>query len=323
MPNHLNSKQGHGLAKGRGIGACAIATSLLMLPAAAGSQAQPTAPAQPTTTVGVNLNITPKRLTFDRNSRTATVYIYNQGTTPATFDISVADRVMLPNGDIRSASEVAAMPDGKAYADKLQSAQKLVIATPRRATLAPGKGQTIRVRVAQPAGDAGTAAEYRSHLTVTTIPPRDSGITAEQAASQGTNELSFRVQSVFGLSIPVIIRPGSVDAKGSIDNVRLTHIDISTDGVAPARRTPVLSFDLLRAGANSLFGNIEIRSGSAEEKAPLGIARGIGVYPEIDRRAVRIPLQRTPRPGEQLNIVFTDDDSKPGSVIARSSFTVS
>lgn len=283
--------------------------------------AQTEAPAAAPTSVGVNLNITPKRLTFDRNTRSAMVYIFNQGTTPATFDISVVDSVMLPSGDIKTVSDAQTTPEGKAVVAKLNSAKSLVIATPRRATLAPGKGQTIRIRVNQP--PAGSATEYRSHLTVTTIPPRDSGITAEQAASQKAGELSFRIQTVFGISIPVIVRPGPVDVQAKIDNVRVGFTDISPDGVAPAKRTPVLSFDLLRSGGNSLFGNVEIRSTAPGEKAPLGIAKGVGVYPEIDSRSVRIPLQRAPKPGEQLIITFTDDDSKPGSVAARSAFTVS
>lgn len=304
-----------------------ILGAMLLLPAAAVSQSTPQpAPAAtqqvPVSTVGVNLNITPRRLTFDRNTRTATVYIFNQGTTAATFDIALIDRVMLPDGEIRAASDVATTPEFKSIADRLKSAQGLVVATPRRATLAPGKGQTIRIRVNQPTGDA-SVGEYRTHLTVTTIPPPDVGLTAEQAANQQPGELSFRVQSVFGISIPVIIRPGGVNAQAGIENVSMSSADISPDGVAPAQRTAVLGFDIQRAGANSLFGNVEIRSANSEDKEPLGIARGIGVYPEIDRRSIRIPLRRQPRAGEQLNIVFTDDDSKPGSVIARSSFTVS
>lgn len=298
--------------------------ALLLLPSAASSQGmQPAADAAPATSVGVNLNITPKRLTFDRNTRSATVYIFNQGTTPATFDVSVVDRVMLPSGEIKPLSDVEADPAMKSLTARLHSAQDLVLATPRRATLAPGKGQTIRVRASQPAGEAANAGEYRSHLTVTTVPPRSTGVTAEEASSRGPNQLSFRVQSVFGLSIPVIIRPGAVDVQAGIENVSLGYANLSPDGVAPARRTPMLSFDMRRAGANSLFGNIEIRSGNAEEKEPLGLARGIGVYPEIDHRSIRIPLQRAPRPGEQLEIIFIDDDAKPGSVIARSSFTAS
>ncbi|HWH21925.1 MAG TPA: hypothetical protein VNT25_01350 [Allosphingosinicella sp.] len=303
----------------------ALLAVLLLLPAAALSQstdqpAQPGAEEVPVSSVGVNLNITPRRLTFDRNTRSASVYIFNQGTAPATFDISLVDRVMLPSGEIREVAEVQTSAEWKPLADKLKSAHGLVIATPRRATLAPGKGQTIRIRANQPPAGAAEAGEYRTHLTVTTIPPRDLGLTAEEAANQQPGELNFRIQSIFGLSIPVIVRPGAVDVQGDIQNVALSFADLSPDGVAPARRTAVLGFDILRTGSNSLFGNVEIRSG--QDKEPIGLARGIGVYPEIDRRSVRIPLRRQPRAGERLEIVFTDDDSKPGSVVARSSYTV-
>lgn len=272
----------------------------------------------PISTVGVNLNITPRRLTLDRNRRSGTVYIFNQGTTPATFDISLVDRVMLPTGELRPVSDLASDPNHKPLLDRLKSAQGLVVAAPRRATLAPGKGQTIRIRANAPAGGADVP-EYRTHLTVTTVPPRDTGLTAEAAANQQPGQLSFRVQSVFGLSIPVIVRSGPAEVGARIENVALGYADISPDGVAPAVRTPVLSFEMVRTGPNSLFGNVEISA--AGEQEPIGLARGIGVYPEIDRRSIRIPLRRAPRAGEQLVIVYTDDDSKPGSEVARSTFT--
>ncbi|HWH18601.1 MAG TPA: hypothetical protein VNT77_09755 [Allosphingosinicella sp.] len=271
--------------------------------------------------VGVNLNITPKRLTFNRGERSATVYIFNQGTSPAAFDIAMVDRVMLPTGEIRPLSEAQQIAELQPVISRLKSAQPMVIATPRRAVLAPGKGQTIRIRVTAPAG--AEAAEYRSHLTVTTVPPRDAGVTAEQAAAaaQRPDQLSFRITSVFGLSIPVIVRSGTPDVRGGISNVRLTYADISPDGVAPARRTPMLSFDLERAGANSLFGNIEVRTKGAKE--PVGLAKGVGVYTEIDRRSMQIPLQRVPQAGEQLEITFVEDDVSPGKIIARTTFVAS
>ncbi|HEY0627026.1 MAG TPA: hypothetical protein VGD10_09865, partial [Allosphingosinicella sp.] len=77
-------RSGKAARKGMKAGAGPILASLMLLPGAAVSQsAQPAQSA--VSTVGVNLNITPRRLTFDRNTRSATVYIFNQGTTPATF----------------------------------------------------------------------------------------------------------------------------------------------------------------------------------------------------------------------------------------------
>jgi len=268
------------------------------------------------TTVGANLNISPKRVTFDRSRRSATVYIYNQGTAPATFDIALIDRAMLPDGQIIAVSEAATKPNAKAVADKVQSAKAMLQVSPRRATLAPGQGQTIRLRIAS-VPEGATAAEYRSHLTITTIPPADVGLTAEQAASNAPNELRFQISSVFGLSIPAIIRMGEPDVRAAIENAHIEYADISLDGKSPPKRTAIMSFDLVRQGANSLFGNIEIRQAGKRGGDPLGIARGVGVYPEIDRRVVHVPLSGAPAAGEKLEITFTDDDTSPGKLLAK------
>lgn len=269
--------------------------------------------------VKANLNITPKRLTFSRGERSRTVYIYNQGTTPAVFDISMVDRVMLPTGEIEPLSQAEKQPELAPILSHVASAKDMVIATPRRASLAPGKGQTIRILVTAPAGSG--APEYRSHLTVTTVPPRDVGVTAEEAAAAArSNRFSFNVTPTFGISIPVIVRSGTLDVRGAISDVHFAYANMSPDGVAPARRTPTLSFALQRTGANSLFGNIEVR---AKNKGLLGLARGVGVYTEIDQRIIRIPLQRVLTAGEQLEITFIDDDTNPGHIIARTAFVVS
>lgn len=293
------------------------ALALLLAFGAAETRAQPAAPAapQPTvTSVGANLNISPKRITFDKNRRSGTVYIYNQGTGPATFDINLVDRVMLPDGQILATSELANRPDAKPIVDQLKSAKDVLLISPRRATLAPGQGQTIRIRVASvPEGAAG---EYRSHITVTTIPPPSVGFSAEQAAAGQANQLSFQITSVFGISIPAIVRFSDADVRGAIENARVDYADLSLDGKAP-KRTPVMTFDLVRVGASSLFGNIEVRSLSQKSAQPIGFARGVGVYPEIQRRLVRIPLTRAPSSGEKLEITFTDDDTSPGKLLAK------
>jgi hypothetical protein len=328
------SPQGRGRRARFGLGA-ALAACLTLALALTGpadqARAQGAAPAQApaagaapaATNVGANLNISPKRITFDRADRTATVYVFNQGTAAATFDIALVDRIMLPDGQIMAVSEAQTHPEDKATLDRLKSAQGMLVATPRRATLAPGKGQTIRLRAAAPTAGAGnpTSGEYRTHLTVTTIPPRDIGLTAEQAAAISPQELRFQINSVFGLSIPVILRVGAPDVRGAIDNIKYTTQNLSPDGVAPPKPTPVVTFDLVRLGPNSLFGNLEVR-GSKEKPSedPLAAARGIGVYPEIDRRQVQLPLTRALQPGEQLEISFKDDDTAPGRLVAKATY---
>jgi P pilus assembly chaperone PapD len=279
--------------------------------------AQSQAPAQSAApAVSVNLNITPKRLVLDRANRLASVVIFNQGNTAATFNIAVDERIMAPSGEIRSVAEAQADPTMQPIVARLASARPYIVAVPRRVVLAPGQTQTIRVRADLPASAAG--AEYRAHLTVTTVPPREAGVTAEQAASDRGDQLSFRINSVFGLAIPVIVRQGARDVRGELENVRLASADISPDGVRAPVRTPVLQLDIKRLGANSLFGNINVRAG----RTVLGTARGVGVYLEIGSRALQIPLNRTPRAGEQLEVTYGDDDAAGARTIARTTFTV-
>ena len=78
--------------------------------------------------------------------------------------------------------------------------------------------------------------------------------------------------------------------------------------------------DLVRHGSGSVYGNLEVRSDRAGE--PLGVLRGLAVYPEVDRREVRIPLQRAPVGGERLTLRFVDDDRAPGAVLAAASHVV-
>ena len=279
-----------------------------------------------TTNVSANLNISPKRITFDRAGRSASVFIFNQGTGIATFDISLVDRVMLPDGRIEAVSEAETKPELNPYIAKLRSAKPMLVAAPRRATLEPGRGQTIRLRVTPaPATVTGAAAptgEYRTHLTITTLPPRDIGFTAEQAAAGNTRELRFRINTVFGISIPVILRLGALDVRGALENPTLITQAVSADGASAPKPTPVLRFQLVRVGANSLFGNLEVRGAKEKgSKEPLGTARGVGVYPEIDRRQIEIPLKRTPLPAEKIEITFTDDDATPGRLIAKTVLT--
>ncbi|MFC3711868.1 hypothetical protein ACFOMD_04760 [Sphingoaurantiacus capsulatus] len=300
-----------------------IAGSLLAgvaLFAAPGAVAQtPDVPAN--LAVSANINISPKRVVFNSLGRTSSVYIYNQGTDAGTFDIQLIDRIMLPNGQIVPMSDLEQHPEYKPVADQLKSAREMMLTTPRRARLLPGKGQTIRIRAGAPA--EVPQGEYRTHLTITAVPPADAGITAEEAAAASEGELRFRVNSVLGVSIPLILRVGPADVRAGVENVKLTYEQIAPDGNSQPRRTPVLSLDLVRVGASSLFGNVEIR-GAAERGSgnPLGFVRGVGVYPEIARRTLQVQLTRAPAPGEELEVVFRDDDVAPGKQLARTTIKV-
>lgn len=299
---------------------CAAALACAMAgPAARSAAVAQTPPAPIALSAGAaNLNITPRRVVFDRGKRTEAVYVFNQGNAIATFDVALIDRVMLPTGEIMPLADAAAKDAaGAAAAARVHSAKDLLIVTPSRLTLEPGKGKTIRIRATLP--DTAQPIEYRSHLTVTTVPRADFGLTAEQAAAEHPNELVFQVQSVFGLSIPLIVRADALTAAASMGPIRLDHQATAPDGTASPRPTPILVTQIKREGTRSLYGNVEVRAGAGRSAQAIGTVRGIGVYSEIDSREVRIPLTREPKAGEALTVVFIDDEAKAGTELTRGS----
>jgi len=272
--------------------------------------------------VGADLSISPKRVTFDETGRSATVYIFNRGSQAATYSLSLVDRVMTPDGQIRTVAEAAGAAEGAAANGRLKSATTLLTFAPRRVTLRPGESQTVRIRVLRPADLA--VGEYRSHLTVTDVPPETAGLTAEEAVAPGAGELAVRVVALFSVSIPVIVRQGPADVQAAIDAVRFSVKDQpAAPGATAPKRTGVLSVDLVRKGASSLFGDVEVRAVKAGKPGEVvGGAKGVAVYGEIDRRTLALPLTRIPASGEVLDIVLRDDDTRAGTPLATVDFTV-
>lgn len=263
------------------------------------------APASAQEAAAANINISPRRVIFTPNERTAAVYVFNQGSAPVLVDVSLVDNVMLPDGEIVAveAGSRRDTPEFAAAAERLRSAKELVLATPSRLSIPPGEGRTVRLRASMP--DESAAREWRTHLTVATVPSRTTGLTAERAAELAPGELSFLVETTFGISIPLIVRNGAPEAAARFGAFSLAEPSAAdqANGVAAVLTVPVG-----RSGEKSLYGNVEVRAGSGRNAELLGLARGIGVYAEQDERLVRIPLTRKPAAGEALTIRLSDEE---------------
>lgn len=260
-----------------------------------------------------NINITPRRVVFEGAKRTEAVYVFNQGSAPVTVDVALVDNIMLPSGEIVPLTLV----DGKgaaakAVAARLQSAKDLMLATPSRLVLEPGRGRTVRVRASLPT-TLDQAGEWRTHLTVTTIPQPSAGLTAEAAASAESRELSFQIQSVFGISIPLILRAAGHQAAAAIDGVRVVQAPPAEPG---GKAAPMLELNLNRTGNASVFGNIEVRGAKDKAEGLLGFVRGLSVYTEIPGRTVLLPLNREPLPGETLSVTYVSEEGSARRVLA-------
>lgn len=264
---------------------------------------------------GGDINVSPKRIVFDASGHGATVYLFNRGDGAATYSIAVIDRVMIPDGQILSVDDAKTNPSQAAFAAKVTSAKDFIQFTPRRVTLKPNESQTIRLRALKP--DSLPPGEYRTHLTITAVPPEDAGLTAEQAVTPGSKELSVRIMPVFSLSIPLIVRQGDVEVRAGLEGPRLTWDETPTGpATGKSQKVAVISVTIDRLGHNSVYGNVEVRSGDEV----LGAVRGVGVYPEVERRFVKVPLSRPPKPNENLSVVLVDDDTQPGMELAKVPF---
>jgi P pilus assembly chaperone PapD len=270
---------------------------------------------------GADLNLSPKRVVFDPQTRSAVVYVFNRGTTASSYNIELSDKVMTPDGQIRDADAVAKLPEGSAAAAQLKSAKSMIVFTPRHVTLEGGSSQVIRLRVLRPADLA--AGEYRSHLTVTQVPPNDTGLTAEQAAGTDEKQLSVHLTAQFAISIPLIVRQGPADIRAAIDDVKYAVRAAPRSEPGSAASQGVISMQLARQGPSSLFGDLEVYTlVKGKQGETIGALRGVGVYPEVDHRAVELALSRKAASGEQLMVIFRSQDAKPGDFLAKTEYTV-
>ncbi|RST29773.1 molecular chaperone [Sphingomonas ginkgonis] len=212
-----------------------------------------------------DLLVAPTRIVLN-GSRGTEVILNNIGDDVATYRISLEMRRMKSDG---SFEEVTAPSEAE------KQAEAMILYAPRRITLPPNQPQSIRVSARAPAGLPD--GEYRVHLLFRAVPPPQPAVKAP-ADFKG---IGFQLTPVYGVTIPVIVRLGNLQAKAAISNVHLAR-----DGGKPA-----IALDLARSGSRSTYGEVRVyRAGSSDL---VGLQRGVAVYTELQRRSLSIPLDET------------------------------
>lgn len=211
-----------------------------------------------------DLLVAPTRLVLD-GGKGAEIVLNNIGEEPATYRISVEFRRMTPDGNLVEVSEPNAQE--KAAAD-------MIVYAPRRVTLAPHEPQAIRIAARAPQGLPD--GEYRVHLLFRAVPP-PAPVTSTASNAQ-VKGLHLQLIPIYGVTIPVIVRLGNLQATAAISNVRLENKDGKS----------AISLDLSRSGTRSTFG--EVRVLKAGVKDPIALQKAVAVYTEIGQRHVTIPV---------------------------------
>ncbi len=216
----------------------------------------------PSAQAGVgDLLVAPTRVVLN-GSRGTEIILSNIGDEVATYRVSAELRRMTPDGKLN---------DVEVPSDREKTAQEMILFAPRKVTLPPNQPQAIRLSARAPEGLPD--GEYRVHMLFRAIPAPLPAATEKK--SEG---LSFQLRPIYGVTIPVIVRLGHLEAKAGLSNVR----KVTEDG------KPAIALDISRSGNRSTFGEIRVlKAGVAK---PIAMVAGVAVYTELQQRSVTIPI---------------------------------
>jgi P pilus assembly chaperone PapD len=210
-----------------------------------------------------DLLVAPTRLVLD-GRRGAEIILNNIGDEPATYRVSVEFRRMTEKGDLVDVTTPS--PTDK-------TAEDMIVYAPRKVTLAPHEPQAIRIAARAPQGLPD--GEYRVHMLFRAIPPATPVVQPAAGAPKG---VQFQLTPIYGVTIPVIVRLGNLEAKAGIANVQLERRD---SGAA-------IGLDLTRTGSRSTYGEVRVLKAGVMD--PVALQKGVAIYTEVGRRHVSIPL---------------------------------
>lgn len=236
-----------------------------------------------------DLLVAPTRLVLDGH-KGAEIILNNIGDEPATYRVSIEFRRMTENGDL---------VDVTTPTETDQKTEDMIVYAPRKVVLVPHEPQAIRIAARPPQGLPD--GEYRVHMLFRAIPP---ATPVAQPTDEKPKGVQFKLTPVYGVTIPVIVRLGNLQATAGIADVHLEKkaeqrgngpvvvrtIDPTTGAVLPLDKASdvAIGLDLTRLGSRSTYG--EIRVLKAGVKDPIAEMKGVAVYTEIGKRHVRIPI---------------------------------
>lgn len=240
-----------------------------------------------------DLLVTPIRVVFEGKKKQEGLNLVNMGKDTATFSISFIHFDMKEDGSF--------VPIESPDSEQMIATPYLRV-FPRRVTLAPGEPQVIMLQCRRHADMKD--GEYRSHLYFRS--EKNSAPLGKATSNNDTTQLSVKLTPIYGISIPIIIRSGTVSVSSTLSNIELE----TPNGV-----TQNLKLTINRTGNISVYGNITVqyipRQGKPYEVATL---KGIGVYTNINKRNIIIKLNNStgkPLTDGSLRVQFTSgNDTK-------------
>jgi P pilus assembly chaperone PapD len=239
-----------------------------------------------------DLLVAPTRIVLD-GARGTEIILDNIGDAPATYRISLELRRMNAGGTLDDVATTAAT-------EKEAKALSIISYAPRRIVLVPNQPQAIRIGVRAPQGLPD--GEYRVHMLFRAIPEAKPAT----AATSSSGGMSVALVPIYGVTIPIIVRQGSLKATAGMSDARLSR---TANGGA-------LTLTLSRTGDRSTYGRIRVlKSGKSQ---PVFEAGGIAIYPEVTKRSVEfgLPEAALAALAGPVTIQYIEDPDAGGKVLA-------
>lgn len=257
-----------------------------------------------------NLTVTPTRVVFEGRDRSAVISLVNSGIDTALYRISVINMRMSESGQFERIDGDERLP-GERFADELFRY------APRQVELAPGGNQNIRLLLRKPAGL--TEGEYRSHLLIQAIPRKGAGQSVESTTNG--EGVSIDLLVIPGVSLPVIVRHGTLAATGRISDMNLLPRSRPDDA-------PRLGFRINRSGGRSLFGDLIARyfAPGSDEGYVVSRTNQLAVYtPNATRSVVMrltLPQGIELSPGGRIEVTYRTPSPEGAERIAAGAMTL-
>lgn len=239
-----------------------------------------------------DLLIAPKRVVFEARDRYKELNVSNIGKDTAHYEISWIHYRMKEDGALE---KLPAQDAGLLFADPF------VRFFPRSVMLAPGESQVVRLQLAQ--ASTLNNGEYRSHMYFRSVPrQKPQGDSLTKKADAGT--VSIKLNAVFGIAVPVLIRVGENATK-----VGISGCSFERSG------SPSVKMTLERSGNMSCYGDITVDHVAATGAVTrVGEIKGIAVYTPNEKRQVKLALRNLPNVDYttgKLHVIYKAQENLP------------
>lgn len=235
------------------------------------------------------LLVSPTYVVLDARTRSQALLLSNRGVAPETYRITIVNRLQKADGQLVDTDKPG---EGEGFASTI------VRYAPREVVLPPDKPQTVRLLLQMPANLAD--GEYRSHILFQQIPT----VKPSEPGTEVAPGISVTIRAVFGITIPLIVRKGTLAATASLSDLHVVPL---------GDEQPGLALHLNRSGTRSLHGDLLAQV----DGSLAGQLKNVNVFLSTPYRELVIPLTwKGDLKGHHISVQFAEDESIPGPASA-------